>query len=339
MHSWLKRSASSLLSLCLSFAFLTLVSCGNGNMLGNGTGNPGTALGALEVANADIASGNYSGAISVLAPYCPNNNCVNSDIANADANAYVALGNTAAGASVTGVSNVTGANQGGATITQILSKVLGLVQGSPSANQVIQGVDQAIPCLSANSCSTTYLDNLATALQVLSNTPCSGSSTVATNSPDSSTILLASAVYLLAVAQYETGIVYSTTGGWQQCPKNGGGLGSCTSLSYSSLDSDLTSDPTRLNNIAAILGATCSGCSGSTPTITMTTTTVLNVLPYFLASLGSSTNIDTSFNQFLNALNACSQNGGSTCSSNPSGTAPTSLTLSASGLAYYLSQL
>ncbi|MCL5284997.1 MAG: hypothetical protein M1313_04495, partial [Nitrospirae bacterium] len=101
-------------SLVLTFGLLALSSCGNGNMLGNGSGSPGTALGALQVANSDIASGNYSGAIAVLAPYCPNNNCVNADIANADADAYIAMGNTATGATVTGLSTATASTTAGA---------------------------------------------------------------------------------------------------------------------------------------------------------------------------------------------------------------------------------
>jgi hypothetical protein len=293
-------------------------------MLGNGTGNPGTALGALQVANTDIANGNYSGAISILAPYCPNNTCVNPDIANAYANAYLALGNGTSGS-------------GGATITQILSNVLNLVNENASATQVLQGINQAIPCLSNNSCKTAYLDNLTTALQTLANTPCSGSTANAANCPDSSSILLASAVYLLAVAQYETGIVYNN-GAWELCPQSGGGLSGCGSLNESTLATGLSSS-SLLPNIAAILGATCSGCSGSA-TLSVGTTTSLNVLPYFLASLGSAnTNIATSFNQFLNAINNCNTNQSSGCASNPSGTAPTSVTLSPSGLAYYLSQL
>ena len=200
--------------LLASLVFLVLPACGNGNMLGNGTGSAGTAAGALQVANADIAQGNYSGAISALSPYCPNNNCVSADIANAYANAYTASGNAAVGASVTGVSAVS-ASEAGATTTQILSTVLNLVNSKASGTQIIQGIDQAIPCLANNTCSTTYLDNLATALQALANTTCSGNSAVATNCPDSSSILLTSAIYILVVAQYETGIVYD--GGWQVC--------------------------------------------------------------------------------------------------------------------------
>lgn len=198
-------TVSAFLSLTLTLAFFSLSSCGNGNLMGNGSGSPGTAAGALQVANTDIANGNYSGAIAVLAPYCPNNNCVNPDIANADADAYIAMGNTATGTSVTGLSGATASSSAGATITQILSTVLNLVNSNAKSNYVLQGVVQAIPCLSNNTCDTNYLDNLATALQVLANTSCSGSSSVATNCPDSSSILLASAVYLLVVAQYETG--------------------------------------------------------------------------------------------------------------------------------------
>ena len=324
MPSCLRLSRKFLHSLSLILAFFTLASCGNGNLLGNGSGNPGTPLGALEIANADIASGNYSGAIAVLAPYCPNNSCVNADIANADANAYIAIGNGTSGS-------------GGATITQILSNTLSLVNTNASATQILQGINQAVPCLSNNSCGPLYLNNLATALQTLANASCSGSTTNAANCPDSSSILLASALYLLAVAQYETGIVYQN-GNWEMCSPSGGGLTGCVSLNESALEADLSSS-SLLPNIAAILGATCSGCSGS-PTLSITTTTALDVLPYFLASLGSTnTNIATSFNQFLNAINTCSTSPTSTCATSPSGTTPSSVTLSPSGLAYDLSQL
>ncbi len=234
-------TVSAFLSLTLTLAFFSLSSCGNGNLMGNGSGSPGTAAGALQVANTDIANGNYSGAIAVLAPYCPNNNCVNPDIANADADAYIAMGNTATGTSVTGLSGATASSSAGATITQILSTVLNLVNSNAKSNYVLQGVVQAIPCLSNNTCDTNYLDNLATALQVLANTSCSGSSSVATNCPDSSSILLASAVYLLVVAQYETGIVY-TNSTWEICPPHGGGISNnCTPVTISS-ESSLATD-------------------------------------------------------------------------------------------------
>ncbi len=320
-------------------------------MLGNGSGSPGTALGALQVANSDIASGNYSGAIAVLAPYCPNNNCVNADIANADADAYIAMGNTATGATVTGLSTATASTTAGATITQILSTVLNLVNSNPSSNNVLQGVVQAIPCLSNNTCNTTYLDNLATAIQVLANTPCSGPSSVATNCPDSSSILLASAVYLLAVAQYETGIVYTTSSGWETCSYHGAGLGNCTQITSSqeaTIESALAGELTntsnaknRLQNIANILGATsCSGCTG-TATITIPTgDNALNALPFFLASLGTSnTNIVQSFYQFLNSLSQCTINNNPNCQNGASDTSVTSLTINQTGIAWYLSQL
>ena len=338
-------------SLVLTFGFLALSSCGNGNMLGNGSGSPGTALGALQVANSDIASGNYSGAIAVLAPYCPNNNCVNADIANADANAYIAMGNTATGTSITGLSTATASSNAGATITQILSTVLNLVNSNPSSNNVLQGVVQAIPCLSNNTCNTTYLDNLATAIQVLANTPCSGPSSVATNCPDSSSILLASAVYLLAVAQYETGIVYNNNT-WETCGTHGGGLGgTCTQISTSqaqesALANDLvltTNAKNRLQNIAHILGANCNSTTDcGTATITIPSgDNALNALPFFLASLGTSnTNIVQSFYQFLNSLSQCSaSNATSGCWNNASGTSASSLNINKNGIAWYLSQL
>ncbi len=341
-------TVSAFLSLTLTLAFFSLSSCGNGNLMGNGSGSPGTAAGALQVANTDIANGNYSGAIAVLAPYCPNNNCVNPDIANADADAYIAMGNTATGTSVTGLSGATASSSAGATITQILSTVLNLVNSNAKSNYVLQGVVQAIPCLSNNTCDTNYLDNLATALQVLANTSCSGSSSVATNCPDSSSILLASAVYLLVVAQYETGIVY-TNSTWEICPPHGGGIShNCTPVTIfpeSSLATDLVSTSNaknRLANIAEILGATCSdGNNCGTATITIPgSANALNALPFFLSSLGSAnTNIVQSFYQFLNSLSQCSTQNSRGCWNNASGTTASSLSINEKGIAWYLSQL
>jgi hypothetical protein len=318
-----------------------LASCGSNGDLYNGSGGGGTAAAALQIASVDIAQGNYSGAISSLSPYCPNNNCVNSDIGNAYANAYLAMGNTQTGTAVTGSTTLTGASTMGATVTQILTAILNLIGSSPTNTQIMQALDMAIPCLANNTCNTFYLDNLATALAVLANTPCSGSPSVGSNCPDSSTTLIVSAVYLLVYAQYDTGLTYANNA-WERCNANGGGLSGCTtSLNESTLDTELSNDSARLANVCEILGG--SGCTG-TPSFTFSPTPLLNAVASFSDTLPSgSQTVSQAINQFLNAIAQCSQTGTVTCAGGAPSTAPYSQTLNssslASALAYYLSQL
>ncbi len=312
---------------------LSLASCGgSGNTFGNGSGSPTSATAANSVAGIDIANGNYSAAISLLSPFCPNNNCQTSDIANTLANAYMAMGNTNASASVTGASSITGASGEGATVTQILSGVMNLVSGgsSTTTNQIMQAIFQAIPCLNNNSCTQTYLNNLATAVEILANTPCSGTNTVANNCPDSSTIIVADMVYILAAAQYATGIVY-TNSTWEVCSSQGGGLTGCTS-GLSTITSK-TIAGTQLGNIAAIIDNI--SVTGGTPTITINGANIVNVVPYFLASFGTSTNanIVDPLNQFLNSINCYSSSTSSTCEpSSQVKTAPSSVSFNSAAL-------
>lgn len=320
----------------LSFFFvssLTLVSCGgSGNTFGNGSGSPTSATAANQVAGIDIASGNYSAAISVLTPFCPNNNCQNSDLANTLANAYMAMGNSSASASVTGTTSVTGASGEGATVTQILSNLLTLVNNgsTTTTTQIMQAIFQAVPCISNNTCTQTYLDNLATAIQILANTPCTGSTSVADNCPDSSTIMVADMVYILAAAQYDTGIVYSNSS-WEMCSSNGGGTSGCTS-GLSTITTQTISGA-QLANIASILDNI--SISGNTPTITINNANIVNVIPYFLTSFGTSSNsnIVGPINQFLNSINCYNSSTSSSCApGSQSSTAPTSISFSSIAL-------
>ena len=315
---------------------LSLPACGSNSNLYNGSGGGGTAAAALQIANIDISQGNYSGAIAVLSPYCPANNCVSSDIANVYANAYLASGNAGTGTSVNGVTTATAASQGGATTSQILSTILTLIgNGSPTNSQIMQALATAVPCLASNTCGTQYLDNLGTALAALSGTPCTGPTTDSNSCPDSSTTLIVSAVYLLVVAQYETGLTYNG-GVWELCPVNGGGTAGCTpSLSESTLLSDFSAAGARLSNIANILGAPCSaGCTNTT--FTFTPQTLPNVVLYFAAALPSgSQTVATAVNQFFQSIYHCSQTPGTSCAQSQSTTAA----FSATGLSYYLSQL
>ena len=332
---FLRLKSVTFLALLLG-AGLSLASCGgNGNMFGNGSGSPSSATAANQIAGIDIANGNYSGAIAVLSPFCPNNNCQTSDIANTLANAYMAMGNSSTAASVTGTTSITGASGGGATVSQILSSVLNLVNGgsSTSTTAIIQAVFQAVPCISNNTCTQTYLDNLATAVQILANTPCTGPTSVADNCPDSSTIIVADMLYILAAAQYDTGIVYNN-GSWEVCTKDGAGLTGCTT-GLSGITSQ-TIASTQLSNMGAILD------SLSSASITINNANIVNVIPYFLTSFGTSSNsnIVGPINQFLNSLNCYATTSGSNCApSSQSTTAPGSISFSSAALTDLLATL
>ena len=311
-------------------------------MFGNGSGSPTSVTAANQVAAIDIANGNYSAAISVLSPFCPKNNCPNPDAANTLANAYMAMGNSSVAGTVTGASSVTGASGEGATVTQILSSILTLVSGAssnnhPTTQQVIQAVFQAVPCVSTNTCTSTYLDNLATAVQILANTQCSGATTVADNCPDSSTIIVADMVYILAAAQYNTGVTY-TGGAFKVCSASGGGTSSCSTLSSGSLSTSLPfPSANSLGNIGAILDNI--SVSGSSATITINNATIVAVVPYFRTSFGTSTNsnIVGPINQFLNSLNCYTSVSTSCLPANQiSKTAPTNFTFSETNLINFL---
>ena len=341
MHGFFLRLKTMTFSALLLSAGLFLASCGgNGNMFGNGSGSASSATAANQIAGIDIANGNYSGAIAVLSPFCPNNNCQNADLANTLANAYMAMGNSSAGASVTGATSVTGASGGGATVSQILSSVLNLVNGggpSPSTTQIIQAIFQAVPCISNNTCTQTYLDNLATAVHILANTPCTGPTSVADNCPDSSTIIVADMLYILAAAQYDTGIVYNN-GSWEVCTKDGAGLTGCTGLS--DITSQTIASP-QLSNMGAILDSLSVSGAG-TPTITINNANIVNVIPYFFTSFGTSrnSNIVGPINQFLNSLNCYATTSGSNCApSSQSTTAPGSISFSSAALTSLLATL
>jgi hypothetical protein len=339
----------SALTTLLLASGLSLAACGgSGNTFGNGSGSVTSATAANQVAGIDIANGNYSAAISVLSPFCPSNNCQTADIANTLANAYMAMGNTSTGASVTGVAPVTGASGGGATVTQILENALALVNNgsNTSTNAIIQTIFQAVPCVSSNTCTATYLDNLATAIQVLDNPAfCSAYSAAvaSTGCPNSSTMIIADMVYILAATQYDTGITY-TGGKFQVCDKNGGGLTGCSptlSLSSTSFAS------TQLDNIGAILD---NINLGTNPNITINNATMVNVVQFFAASLSSnSSNLTPPIYQFLNSIQCYGTNltnGTSTTNCPPSVSSqspPTSLSLTSTqlgnGLAGILNQL
>jgi len=262
-------------------------------------------------------------------------------LANTLANAYMAMGNSSAGASVTGATSVTGASGGGATVSQILSSVLNLVNGgsSTSTTAIIQAVFQAVPCISNNTCTQTYLDNLATAVQILANTPCTGPTSVADNCPDSSTIIVADMLYILAAAQYDTGIVYNN-GSWEVCTKDGAGLTGCTTGLSGIISQTIAS--TQLSNMGAILDSLSSVSGAGTPSTTINNANIVNVIPYFLTSFGTSSNsnIVGPINQFLNSLNCYATTSGSNCApSSQSTTAPGSISFSSAALTDLLATL
>jgi len=345
MRALTKRLTFTFSGILLLASGLSLSACGaSGNTFGNGSGSISSATVANQVAGIDIANGNYSAAISVLSPFCPNNNCQNADIANTLANAYMAMGNSSTGGSVTGVAPVTGASGGGATVTAILSNMLTLVSGgsSTTTTKIIQAIFQAIPCVSTNTCTQIYLDNLATAIQILSNTSCSGSSTsadTATSCPDSSTIMVVDMVYILAATQYDTGISYASSQ-FEVCSPGGAGTGSCNALSTITSKYSLITN-THVTNIAAVLDNIT--VSGDIPSITINNAYIVNVVPYFLSSFGTSSNssILNPINQFLNSINCYNLSpGASSCApSNQSTTAPGSINFSSQALTDLLATL
>jgi hypothetical protein len=337
MCGFFVRLKSFTFSALLLVTGLSLASCGgNGDLFGNGSGSASSATAANQIAGIDIANGNYSGAIAVLSPFCPNNNCQTPDLANTLANAYMAMGNSSAGASVTGTTSVTGASGGGATVSQILSSVLNLVNGgsNTTTTAIIQAVFQAVPCISNNTCTQTYLDNLATAVQVLANTPCTGPTSVADNCPDSSTIIVANMLYILTAAQYDTGIAYNNST-WSVCSSGGAGLTGCTGLSAITGKSIA---PAQLANMGAILDSI--SVSG-TPSITINSANIVNVVPYFLTSFGTSnnSNIVGPINQFLNSLTCYANNGSNCAPAQQPTTPPGSFSFSSSALTNLLSTL
>jgi len=345
MRALTKRLTSTFSGILLLASGLSLSACGaSGNTFGNGSGAVTSATAANQVAGIDIANGNYSAAISVLSPFCPSNNCQTADIANTLANAYMAMGNTSAGGSVTGIASVTGTSGEGATVIQILTSLLTLVKGgsTTTTNQIIQAVFQAVPCVSTDTCTQTYLDNLATAIQILDNPNFCSAYSIAiasTGCPNSSTMIVAEMVYILAAAQYDTGIAY-TGGKFQVCAKNGGGLTGCSpTLSFTST----SFASTQLDNIAAILD---NINLGATPTITINNATIVNVVQFFAASLSSnSSNLTPPIYQFLNSI-YCYGTSTTTTNCPPSSSSqnlPTSYSLNntqlGNGLAGILNQL
>ncbi len=176
-------------------------------------------------------------------------------------------------------------------------------------------------------------------MQILANTPCTGPTSVADNCPDSSTIIVADMLYILAAAQYDTGIVYNN-GSWEVCTKDGAGLTGCTT-GLSGITSQ-TIASTQLSNMGAILDSLSSVSGAGTPSITINNANIVNVIPYFLTSFGTSSNsnIVGPINQFLNSLNCYATTSGSNCApSSQSTTAPGSISFSSAALTDLLATL
>ncbi len=143
-------------------------------------------------------------------------------------------------------------------------------------------------------------------------------------------------LYLLAAAQYDTGIAYANNA-WEICTKDGGGLSGCTSLSGITSQ---TIASAQLSNMGAILDSLSVSGAG-TPSITINNADIVNVIPYFLTSFGTSSNsnIIGPINQFLNSLNCYATSGSNCTPSSQSTTAPGGILFSSVALTDLLSTL
>lgn len=315
----LKKSVRPLVMTCALLSSLFLTGCGNlySGLGGSGTG---TLQGAETTALEDIASGNYALAAAALSSYCPNETCPDSTSATILADAYIALG-SAPNSAYNAASGILVASPSGtyAGTNQIIANLISASSASFSSNQTFQAIAQAVPCITNNNCTSSGLSTLLTAITVLTN---SGCTVTACTSDLASIELLASAVYILANIQEQTGITYTTQTGWEQCSPGGGGTGSCTTTispsSFNLSSSDLANDCYLLYNGLSPL----SSCGTPTSSL-LQTASLVNLMGTLTSSLGSSgTNVTNSVNEFLNSVIGCTS---SPCSPSSQTSTPTSL--------------
>ena len=308
-----------ILPLLAGLLFGVLPGCGN---VFNGVGGNGT--GTLEAAKAtalqDIASGNYAAAASIMSAYCPNETCPDATAANILADAYIALG-AAPDSSYNAASGilVTSSSGGYVGTNQIIGNLISAASSTSSASQTFQAIAQAVPCIENNNCTQSGISTLLTSIQVLTNSGCNVTSC---SSDLASMEVLASAVYILANIQYQTGITY-TANGWEQCGTSGSGTASCSSVISTSgfqfSSTDLANDCVLLYNSLTPLSTAC----GSPSATILQSASLVSVMGTLTSSLGSSAaNVTNSINEFLNSIIGCSP---SPCSASASTSTPTSL--------------
>lgn len=309
---------SHILPLLAGLLLAVLPGCGN---LFNGVGGNGT--GTLEAAKAtalqDIADGNYAAAASVMSAYCPGNTCPDATSASILADAYIALG-SAPNSSYNAASGILVSSPSGGYVgtNQIIGNLISASSSTSSANQTFQAIAQAVPCIENNNCTQNGLSTLLTSIEVLTNSGCNVTSC---SSDLASMEVLASAVYILANIQYQTGITY-TGSGWEQCGTSGSGTTSCSSVISTSgfqlSSTDLANDCILLYNSLTPL----SDCGSPSATI-LQSASLVSVMGTLTSSLGSNAaNVTNSVNEFLNSIIGCSA---SPCSPSATTSTPSSL--------------
>lgn len=342
--------------------FLSASACGNGNMFNGVSGNgTGTLAGAESIAATDIKNSNYSAAISALQPYCPQNTCPDTTSTIILSDAYLATGASSnvttvaavqtSSSSQTGLNQIAAANLSGEDSNQILATLIADATGSPTANQTLQSISQAISCVTNNTCTIDGVKDLQTAIELLVNEGLTKancqSGTSSTCDPGlASMYMIDVSAYIMTAISYQSGLTYNTalsTPAFELCTANStlssgtAGTTACTSsLSSSTINTDLGLNTAIVYDICNLLynGATssttdpCGAPSGSISALYTQTDPpgLVEILPTILNSLGASSagqTVTNSAYEFLNTLLNCSSSCTPSTQTTPPTTAPT----------------
>ncbi len=358
---------------------LFISACGNGNMF-NGVGGSGTGTlaGAESIAATDISNANYSGAISALQPYCPQNTCPDSTSAIILSDAYLATGTSSnvtvagvlAGASSTQpqLNQIAANDLSGEGVNQILATLLSDATGNPTANQTIQSISQAVACVTNNTCTKAGVEDLQVAIELLVNagltqTNCQSGVSPSCNPGLASMYMIDVASYIMEAISYQTGLVYNTAlspPAFEQCAANATlssgtqGTSSCSALSATSLFTALNNNLPIVDDVCNLLfnGVTpsiTSPCGTQPGSVSGSYTTIappglVEILPTILNALGttSGSTVTSSAYEFLNTLVACPTTTGSSCTPSTQTSAPTTAPTSSTILAIvsnYMAQI
>jgi hypothetical protein len=321
---------------------------------GNGTG---TLAGAESVAATDIKNSNYSAAISALQPYCPQNTCPDTTSTIILSDAYLATGTSSnvttiaaiqtSSTTQTGLNQIASASLSGEDSNQILATLIAEATGSPTANQTLQSISQAISCVTNNTCTADGVKDLQAAIELLVNAGlteanCQSGASSTCDAGLASMYMIDVSAYIMTAISYQSGLIYNTalpTPAFELCTANAtlspgtAGISNCTqSLSASTINTDLTNNSVIVDDICNLLfnGATSSitdPCTAPSGSISALYTTIappglVEVLPTILSSLGANSagqTVTNSAYEFLNTLLTCT----STCTSSTQETAPT----------------
>ena len=371
------RQKPSIPAIVLACAiFLSSSACGNGNMFNGVSGNgTGTLAGAESVASTDITNGNYSAAISALQPYCPQNTCPDTTSTIILSDAYLATGTSSNVTTVaaiqsssntrTGLNQIAAANLSGEDSNQILATLIADATNSPSANQTITSISQAIPCATNNTCTQPGVENLQVAIELLVNeglteTNCQSGVSPTCDAGLASMYMIDVSAYIMTAISYQSGLIYNTalsTPAFELCTANStltgtAGTTSCTTtLSASTINTYLGGNTAIVDDICNLLynGVTASTqdpCGTQPGSVSVSYTTIappglVEVLPTILNSLGTTSagqTVTNSAYEFLNTLLTCQ----TSCTSSTQTTAPTTAPTSSNILAIvsnYMAQI